>query len=90
MNKAMLANIIGTRLAVSSKRGGIKKIPSYSFRGSEHRLPSVDTKVTGGMVKQVIPAYSGTACVGISTMHKSNAVPVFSKQDILDISTMRR
>lgn len=90
MNKTMLSNIIGTRLAVSTTQGRIKKIPSYSFRGSEHKLPSVDTNVTGAMIKQVIPVYSGTACVGISTMHKSNAVPVFSKQDILDISTMRR
>ena len=34
--------------------------------------------------------YTGDAIVGISTLHKSNAVPVFSKQDAIDISKMRR
>ena len=34
--------------------------------------------------------YTGTAIVGIATLHKSVAVPVFSKEDAVDISKMRR
>jgi hypothetical protein len=34
--------------------------------------------------------YTGSAVLGISTLHKSNGVPVFSKQDAIDISKMRR
>ena len=34
--------------------------------------------------------YTGTSVVGISTLHKSNAVPVFSQQEAIDISKMRR
>ena len=34
--------------------------------------------------------YTGSAVVGISTLHKSNAVPVFSQQEAIDISKMRR
>ena len=34
--------------------------------------------------------YTGTKIKGIGTMHKSNAVPVFSDQEAIDISTMRR
>ena len=34
--------------------------------------------------------YTGTAMVGIGQLHKSNAVPVFSKEDAIDISKMRR
>jgi hypothetical protein len=34
--------------------------------------------------------YTGTKIKGIGTMHKSNAVPVFSDQEAKDISTMRR
>ena len=34
--------------------------------------------------------YTGSAVVGISTLHKSNAVPVFSQQEAVEISKMRR
>ena len=34
--------------------------------------------------------YTGTAILGIATLHKSVAVPVFSKEDAVDISKMRR
>jgi hypothetical protein len=34
--------------------------------------------------------YTGTKVKGIGTMHKSNAVPVFSDQEAQDISKMRR
>lgn len=37
-----------------------------------------------------IQKYSGDKIIGISTMHKSNLVPVFSEQDAIDISKMRR
>ena len=34
--------------------------------------------------------YTGTMVKGIATMHKSNAVPVFSNEQAVDISRMRR
>ena len=34
--------------------------------------------------------YTGTAMIGIATMHKSNSVPVFSAENAVDISKMRR
>lgn len=34
--------------------------------------------------------YTGTKIKGIGTMHKSNAVPVFSDEEAVDISKMRR
>lgn len=36
------------------------------------------------------PIYTGDKVKGIGTMHKSNAVPIFSDQEAIDISTMRR
>lgn len=36
------------------------------------------------------PVYTGTSIVGVSTLHKSNSVPVFSRQEAIDISKMRR
>lgn len=35
-------------------------------------------------------AYTGTKVKGIGTMHKSNAVPIFSDTEAVEISTMRR
>lgn len=36
------------------------------------------------------PKYTGTLIKGISTMHKSNAVPVIDDQEIIDHARMRR
>lgn len=37
-----------------------------------------------------IPQYTGTKILGIGTMHKSNAVPIFSDDEAVEISRMRR
>ena len=49
--------------------------------------PIADVSVKSKEGKQT---YTGTAVLGISTLHKSNAVPVFSKEDAIEISKMRR
>jgi hypothetical protein len=41
-------------------------------------------------VKKPNPVYTGTKVKGIGTMHKSNAVPIFSDEEAVAISTMRR
>ena len=57
-------------------------------RGSTHHIPSVNT---GGNATMTAPkVYTGTKVKGIATMHKSNAVPVFSDQEAIEIATMRR
>ena len=50
---------------------------------------SLDTNL-GNTSKKETVVYSGDAVIGISVLHKSNAVPVFSKEDIIDIAKMRR
>jgi len=45
----------------------------------------------GGVATAAEPkVYTGTKVKGIATMHKSNAVPVFSDEEAVDISKMRR
>lgn len=34
--------------------------------------------------------YTGTAIIGIGTLHKSNAVPIFNTEDAVDQANMRR
>ncbi len=56
-------------------------------RSTTH-IKSVDT---GGNATLKAPkVYTGTKVKGIATMHKSNAVPVFSDEEAVDISKMRR
>jgi hypothetical protein len=44
----------------------------------------------GVAVKKEVQQYTGDAMIGIGQLHKSNAIPVFSKEDAIDISKMRR
>lgn len=44
----------------------------------------------GPCVKAPDKVYTGTAIKGIGTMHKSNAVPIFSDEQAVEISKMRR
>lgn len=58
-------------------------------RSTAH-IPSKDTGIKGAVTIKQTPKYTGTKILGIGTMHKSNAVPVFSDDEAKDISTMRR
>lgn len=53
------------------------------------RYPSRGT-TAGGSTAPVHKVYTGTKVLGIATMHKSNAVPVFQAEDAVEISRMRR
>lgn len=65
------------------------KLSAPVGRGNTNHIPSRDT---GGAVATLAPAkvYTGTKVKGIATMHKSNAVPVFSDEEAIEISRMRR
>lgn len=54
-----------------------------------HNIPSLDTG-RGLAAKKEVQQYTGTAMLGIGQLHKSNSIPVFSKEDAVDISKMRR
>jgi hypothetical protein len=63
----------------------------YTLSGRETvRVPSRDTGHTGAVRTKDIPQYTGTKIKGIGTMHKSNAVPIFSDEEAVAIATMRR
>ena len=58
-------------------------------RDTMRNVPSLNTGV-GVAAKSEAPVYTGTKVKGIGTMHKSNAVPIFSDEEAVDISKMRR
>jgi len=53
------------------------------------RYPSLNTG-EGLATKSAPKVYTGTKVLGIATMHKSNAVPVFNSEEAVEISSMRR
>lgn len=61
-----------------------------SYRGrSDPKIPSLP--FTGGpCAMPPAKVYTGTKVKGIGTMHKSNAVPIFSDEEAIEISRMRR
>ena len=54
------------------------------------RYESLDTGHKGAVKTADIPQYTGTKIKGIGTMHKSNAVPIFSDEEAVAIANMRR
>jgi hypothetical protein len=64
--------------------------PARSYRGSNE--PKIASKDTGWVpcIRPEDKVYTGTKVKGIGTMHKSNAVPVFSDDEAIEISKMRR
>jgi hypothetical protein len=63
--------------------------PTKSYVRETPRIPSLNT-FGGSATKAPSKVYTGDKVVGIATLHKSNAVPVFNSQDAVDISKMRR
>jgi hypothetical protein len=75
-SRAMKAEPLVYRLTGVTDRAGTAHIPSRN---------------TGGNATLAAPkVYTGTKVKGIATMHKSNAVPVFSDEEAVEISRMRR
>lgn len=64
--------------------------PTVNYRGADE--PKIASVNTGwhACTKAPDKVYTGTKIKGIGTMHKSNAVPIFSDQEAIEIATMRR
>ncbi len=64
--------------------------PKPYIRDTGPRIPSKDPTDMSPCTKGPEKVYTGTAIKGIGTMHKSNAVPIFSDEQAVEISRMRR
>ena len=58
-------------------------------RSTKH-IKSVDTGHLGAVTIKKPMQYTGDKMIGIGTMHKSNAVPIFTDDEAKQISSMRR
>ena len=77
-----------TRALSAPSLSGNYKLTIPEGRNTTAHIKSVNT---GGNATLAPPkVYTGTKVKGIATMHKSNAVPVFSDEEAVEISRMRR
>lgn len=64
--------------------------PQEPYRRETVRYPSLDTG-HGNATKPIqSKRYTGDKLLGIGTLHKSNAVPIFSQEEAQDQAKMRR
>lgn len=83
---SMYTNFSKTKSKNISTGVPLPKIPAG--RETPH-FASVDTGFIA-LTKPVPNSYTGNKMKGIATMHKSNAVPVFTDTEAKEISSMRR
>ena len=76
------------RVGYTGKYKGISvnEIPSYKI---ETKYKTSDM-ICASAPKQAKPAYSGEELIGIAVSHKSNLLPISSKEDAIAVSSMRR
>lgn len=63
--------------------------PLYSYRSNRDQYPSFDSGQMN-VEKKENTKYTGTLVKGISTLHKSNAVPIIDEKEAKDHASMRR
>jgi len=82
------------KISTNFSRGKvIAKQPVQQPKVFVRETPNYPSKVTpgGSCTKPILgKVYTGTAMKGIGTLHKSNAVPIFTDEEARDQATMRR
>lgn len=86
-NQAKWANM-STKVTTPKRESLSYTLSAPAGRETKY-IPSRNTGDGIANTKQ-IPQYTGTKILGIGTMHKSNAVPIFSDEEAVEISRMRR
>ena len=95
-NRFLIVSNIETEQEAKKRKRAMEAEPLvYSLstpvgRTNTHHIKSLNTPHYGPVSSKPNPVYTGTKVLGIGTMHKSNAVPVFSDEEAQDISRMRR
>ena len=67
--------------------------PADGFVSSKQKYPSLNldaTQLGNAGARKPENVYTGDRLIGIAVMHKSCLVPVFSREDAVEISKMRR
>lgn len=70
----------------------LRSVPCGPLRAGAEDYKKHQSKDSGLTVasKKQANVYTGANIIGIGTLHKSNAVPIFSEEHAVDLATMRR
>lgn len=70
----------------------LKSVPCGPLRPGAEDFKKCQSKDSGLTVatKKQANVYTGSNIIGIGTLHKSNAVPIFTEEHAVDLATMRR
>ena len=84
-------NSMSTNFSKSKSKNISRSFPSPKIPAGREtpRFASVDTGFVP-LTKKLPFSYTGDKMKGVATMHKSNAVPVFTDTEAKEISSMRR
>jgi len=76
----------------SKKTVSTSAVASFLGNPARRETPNIPSlPFTGGpCIKKEQQMYTGSAMKGIGTLHKSNAVPIFTDEEAVDIAKMRR
>lgn len=81
-----------SRKSMAKKTFNLTTVPKLTIPAARdvRKYPSMVTP--GGSATKPVKGnvYTGTAMLGIGTLHKSNAVPIFSDEEAKDQASMRR
>jgi len=68
-------------------KSSVHSIPNY--KSTKPSIPLSNKVCSNGIAKER-KEYTGTLVKGIATMHKSNAVPITTAEQAIEVSAMRR
>ena len=90
LEKGLHGKVSATQLPKTKKINKLFILSNEVPTGRETR--KIPSRVTPGgeTTKKESKQYTGTKMLGVGQMSKSNAVPVFSEESIIDIARMRR
>lgn len=68
----------------------LRGTPAPKYETSDHRQKYPSQQEIGVAFAKAPNTYTGTLVKGIATMHKSNAVPIISDEQAIEVARMRR
>ena len=82
-------HIVKKYSASNIKKTKVEKLTAETHKTNKYDIPS---KVTAGGSTSLKASimYTGTKMLGVAVLHKSNAIPVFTNDEIIDVARMRR
>jgi hypothetical protein len=73
-----------------SDRMKLKGVEHVNLREGLGEMVKLSDNIAGNGTKKDANVYTGDYIKGIATMHKSNAVPITSREQAIDSANMRR